>query len=107
MASSNSTIVLITGANKGIGFETAKKLAKEHPDYQVLLGSRSLANGQEAALKLKAEGILVEPIAIDIVDDASIEAAAEFVKEKYSRLDVLINNAGELLNFHENLQETC
>jgi NAD(P)-dependent dehydrogenase (short-subunit alcohol dehydrogenase family) len=89
-----SNIVLITGANQGIGFEIAKKLAKEHPGYHVLMGSRNPERGLEAAAKLQAENLSVEAITIDVCSDSSITAAAKLVEEKFGRLDVLINNAG-------------
>jgi len=92
MAASRSTIVLITGANKGIGFEIAKKLAKEQPSYHILVGSRDSKRGEEAAAKLDAEN--VEAISIDVTNDESISAAASTVASKFGRLDVLINNAG-------------
>ncbi|KAE8444114.1 hypothetical protein EG329_000896 [Mollisiaceae sp. DMI_Dod_QoI] len=94
MATINKTIVLVTGANQGIGFETAKKLAKEQPSYHVLLGSRNPKLGEEAAAKLQAENLSVEPITIDVTSDDSITAAASLIEKKFGRLDVLINNAG-------------
>jgi NAD(P)-dependent dehydrogenase (short-subunit alcohol dehydrogenase family) len=81
--------VLITGANKSIGFETTRQLLQK--GYFVYLGARDLAKGTEAADKLKAEGLTnVEPIQIDVTDTASIEAASKQI----SSLDILINNAG-------------
>ena len=94
MASPKSTIVLITGANQGVGFETAKKLAKEQPGFHILMGSRNTERGQAAAAKLQAENLSVEPITIDISSDESIIAAAKEVEAKFGHLDVLINNAG-------------
>jgi len=89
-------IVLITGANQGIGFETAKNLINHAPDYHVLLGSRDIAKGKEAANVLKdtlPQGT-VDAIQIDVTDDASVDAAAELVEKTHGRLDVLVNNAG-------------
>lgn len=85
--------VLITGANKSIGFETARQLLQK--GYYVYLGSRDLANGQEAVVKLKAEGLNeVEAVQIDVSDDKSVKAARRKIGKKSDCLDVLINNAG-------------
>ena len=85
--------VLITGANKSIGFETARQLLQK--GYYVYLGSRNLKNGQEAVEKLKAEGLSeVEAIQIDVSDENSVKAARSLIGKKTESLDVLINNAG-------------
>ena len=85
--------VLITGANKSIGFETARQLLKM--DYFVYIGSRDLQKGKQAAEELKAEGYEhVEAIAIDVDNRDSIKAAREILGSKIESLDVLINNAG-------------
>jgi NAD(P)-dependent dehydrogenase (short-subunit alcohol dehydrogenase family) len=85
--------VLITGANKGIGFETARQLLQQ--GYYVFLGSRNLVNGQQAVSQLHSEGFSqVEPIEIDVDDANSIAAASKAVGQKTQVLDVLINNAG-------------
>ena len=81
--------VLITGANKSIGFEASRQLLKQ--GYFVYLGARDLAKGEEAVAKLKAEGLTnVKAIQIDVTNPASIEAASKQIES----LDVLINNAG-------------
>jgi len=85
--------VLITGANRSIGFETARQLLKK--GYYVYLGSRTIENGNEAVAKLKAEGLTeVEAVQIDVSDEASVKAARVEVGKKTDVLDVLINNAG-------------
>ncbi len=84
--------VLITGANKGIGYETARQLGKQ--GYFVFLGARNEEKGQEAARRLNEEGIEAETVEIDVSDPSSIAAAAETVASRTSSLDVLINNAG-------------
>lgn len=82
---------LITGANKSIGFETAKQLLKQ--GYYVYLGSRDVERGNQAVAQLKEEGLNnVELLQIDVSDPASVEAAGKNISE----LDVLINNAGIL-----------
>jgi len=81
--------VLITGANKSIGFEIARQLLAQ--GYYVYLGSRDIKNGDEAVTKLKGEGFgNIQAIQIDISNPESIEAASKQITE----LDVLINNAG-------------
>jgi NAD(P)-dependent dehydrogenase (short-subunit alcohol dehydrogenase family) len=87
--------VLITGANKSIGFEAARQLLQQ--GYYVYLGSRDAERGQQAVDQLHAEGLIqVEPLAIDVTNSASIAAAREALGQKTAVLDVLINNAGIL-----------
>lgn len=87
--------VLITGANKSIGFETARQLAQK--GYFIYLGSRDITRGTEAAQQLKQEGLQnVEAIAIDVCDKNSIAAAKNVIEARSGSLDVLINNAGIL-----------
>ncbi|GAA0190504.1 SDR family oxidoreductase [Fulvivirga kasyanovii] len=84
---------LITGANKGIGFETAKQLLQN--GYYVFLGSRDLKNGSEAVTKLKLEGLTsAEAVQLDVTDEHSVKAAREEIGSNINALDVLINNAG-------------
>lgn len=85
--------VLITGANKGIGFESARQLLKK--GFHVFLGSRNINNGLKAAEQLQAEGLIhVEAIQIDVTNEDSIDAARKEIGSKVGTLDVLINNAG-------------
>lgn len=85
--------VLITGANKSIGFETARQLLQK--GYYVYVGSRTLTNGLQAVEKLKADGLTnVAAIQLDVSDQASVEAARAEIGAKTNVLDVLINNAG-------------
>lgn len=96
---------LITGANKGIGFETAKILARK--GFFVYLGSRNLENGQSAVENLKAEGLEnVSAIELDVTDQRSVEAARAAIGEKTEVLDVLINNAGIAGGFEQSSLET-
>ncbi|GAB2781853.1 SDR family oxidoreductase [Rhabdobacter roseus] len=84
---------LITGANKGIGFETAKQLLQA--GFYVFIGSRDVAKGIKAVDQLKSEGLhQVEVIALDVTDDHSVKIAREEVGKRIDALDVLINNAG-------------
>ncbi|MGN6214914.1 SDR family oxidoreductase [Parafilimonas sp.] len=85
--------VLITGANKSIGFEAAKQLLQK--EWYVYLGSRDIDKGLEAAAQLQAEGLTnVEAIEIDVTSDASVKAARETIGNKTDVLDALVNNAG-------------
>ncbi|KGO95052.1 SDR family oxidoreductase [Flavobacterium subsaxonicum] len=85
--------VLITGANKGIGFETAHYLLQQ--GFYVFIGSRNIENGEAAVEKLKAEGLHnAEAIQLDVTNAASVLAARATIGKKTERLDVLINNAG-------------
>ncbi|HEU4551584.1 MAG TPA: SDR family oxidoreductase [Chitinophaga sp.] len=85
--------VLITGANKSIGFETAKQLAAQ--GYFVFLGSRDIKKGEAAADQLKAAGYSqVQAVQINVADPASVAAAKDTVSKQISSLDILINNAG-------------
>lgn len=93
MTNEPCTIVLITGANQGIGYAVAQGLLA-HKNYFILLGSRDVQRGVKAATELDPTGELVQSITIDVTDDASIQQAADLVEFKYGRLDVLINNAG-------------
>ncbi|MCF6401346.1 SDR family oxidoreductase [Chitinophaga filiformis] len=84
---------LVTGANKGIGFEVAKILAQQ--GFFVYLGSRNSENGSVAAEKLKAEGLgNIESIQLDVTDQQSVDAARKTIGDKTGVLDVLVNNAG-------------
>lgn len=84
--------VLITGANKGIGYETARQLGAH--GYRIWLGSRDTGRGAAAAEQLAREGHDVRVLAIDVTRDDSVLAAADLVQREDGRLDVLINNAG-------------
>jgi len=85
--------VFITGANKGIGFATAKKLLQE--GFYVYLGCRSMERGLQALEQLRSEGLTsAEIIQVNINDDASVKNARVEIGKKTDRLDVLINNVG-------------
>lgn len=87
--------VLITGANKGIGFETAKQMASL--GYFVYLGSRDKEKGENAVKLMKDQGFQnVDFLHIDIADSSSIKQARAEMEKKTASLDVLINNAGIL-----------
>jgi len=87
-----TTTALITGANKGIGLETARQLAAR--GMTVLLGARDVSRGTDAERELQAEGHGARLIHLDVTDGKLIAAAAAFVDAEYGHLDVLVNNAG-------------
>ncbi|OCF39799.1 hypothetical protein I317_06408 [Kwoniella heveanensis CBS 569] len=108
MSDTDTTIVLITGANTGIGYQTVLALLQstknEQRGYTILLGARSEAKAIDAIAKLKAEVSYSStihkrmsdliPIAVDLDSDESIAHAFDSVRDKVDRIDVLINNAG-------------
>jgi len=97
--------VLITGANKSIGFETARQLLQQ--GYYVFLGCRDIKKGAQAIEQLKSEGLNeVEPIEIDVDNSESIKAAGTWLAQKTQVLDVLINNAGISGNMPQTALET-
>lgn len=84
-------VALVTGANRGIGYEVCRALAGL--GHTVLLSARSEAAAVAAAGRLAAGGGDVHPLRLDVTDDAAVRSAAETVAERYGRLDVLVNNA--------------
>lgn len=92
MSSSHTRVALVTGATRGIGFETARQLASH--GVHVLLAGRDRDKAVEAALKLQMDGLPVEAMALDVTKPESIAAAAQEVASKHGKLDILVNNAG-------------
>jgi NAD(P)-dependent dehydrogenase (short-subunit alcohol dehydrogenase family) len=93
--STDKKVALVTGGNKGIGLETVRQLAAK--GYTVLLGARDLAKGESAAATLKKEGLDVRAVKIDVANPADYKALASLIEKDYGKLDVLINNAGVML----------
>src|SRR5450755_4585088 len=89
-------IALVTGATRGIGLETVRQLAKE--GTHVILAARDRKKGSDAALKLQGEGLSVEALVLDVTDAASIASAVQDVAKKHGHLDILINNAGVMID---------
>ena len=98
---SSPTIVLVTGGNGGIGYETVKAFFESPNSYHILMGSRSLENANEAIRKLHGEcpgaTNTVEPLQPDLTSDESIESAFESVKLTHGYLDALVYNAGRCM----------
>jgi NAD(P)-dependent dehydrogenase (short-subunit alcohol dehydrogenase family) len=85
-------IALITGANKGIGFETARLLGARR--MTVLVGARDTDQGERAERALREGGADAHFVRLDVTDEKSVRRAAEWIAAEYGRLDILVNNAG-------------
>jgi NAD(P)-dependent dehydrogenase (short-subunit alcohol dehydrogenase family) len=93
---SSKKIALITGANKGIGLETARQLGQQ--GIAVLVGARDEAKANQAAEELRNAGLDAHGIVIDVNNADSIQKAAARIERDYGRLDILVNNAGVMLD---------
>jgi NAD(P)-dependent dehydrogenase (short-subunit alcohol dehydrogenase family) len=96
MSNSTGKIALITGANKGIGLETARQLGKL--GVTILVGSRDLARGEEAVEVLSGIGVDARAVKLDVANEADRAAVAKYIEKEFGRLDILINNAGVMLD---------
>jgi NAD(P)-dependent dehydrogenase (short-subunit alcohol dehydrogenase family) len=94
-------ISLVTGANRGIGLEVCRQLAGLGDT--VVLGSRDLDKGQQAARELEAAGLIVEALQLDVTNAVSVKEAVRHIESRYGRLDVLVNNAAILYDTWENI----
>ena len=92
-------IALVTGANKGIGLETVRQLAKQ--GVLVVLGARNENRLMQAVNQLKQEGLVVEGLLIDLENPATFDPAAQRIARQWGKLDILINNAGVQLELPE------
>jgi NAD(P)-dependent dehydrogenase (short-subunit alcohol dehydrogenase family) len=92
MTETQKDIILITGANKGIGFATARAFA--HTGHAVFLGARDTDRGTAAAATLAADRLNVRFVRLDVTDADTVTAAAALIETDYGRLDLLVNNAG-------------
>ena len=91
---SNGKVAFITGANRGLGLETARELGKT--GIVVVLGSRDPKKGEAAAAKLRDEGITAESLSFDVIKTQDYQKAYDYFAKNYGRLDILVNNAGVL-----------
>jgi len=94
MTTTSKTVSLITGANKGIGFEIARKLGAL--GQVVLVGSRDKKRGRTATDQLKSEGVDAHLMLLDVTHQPSIVRTVLYIEQEYGRLDVLVNNAGAI-----------
>jgi NAD(P)-dependent dehydrogenase (short-subunit alcohol dehydrogenase family) len=97
----HTKVALVTGGNRGIGYELVKQLALD--GFKVILTSRNSETGHKAAQKLKESNLDVSFVVMDVNNQTSIRQAVTTVSERYGRLDVLINNAGIYLDEHTEL----
>lgn len=96
---SDNRVILVTGANRGIGYEAVKHLSQELPKATVLLSSRSIDNGNAAVQKMREEApgqhfSNIEVIELDITNQASLNAAVDTIRSKYGKLTDLLHNTG-------------
>jgi NAD(P)-dependent dehydrogenase (short-subunit alcohol dehydrogenase family) len=96
MSDETKKIALITGANKGIGLETARQLGKL--GITVLVGARDQAKGDAAVAELKKDGVEARAVKIDVDNPSDYEAVKKLIEKDYGRLDILINNAGIMID---------
>lgn len=104
-------IALVTGANKGLGFETARQLGEA--GITVLMAARNQEKGKEAVQTLKGRGLDVEFVQLEVTNEAEVDALANHIETNYGKLDILVNNAGIMhggepggINTAEIVQET-
>lgn len=93
----DNRIAIVTGANRGIGFEIARQLAKL-PGMRVVLTARTDAKAKAAATNLRGEGLAVDTHGLDVTSETSARALAKSIEKKFGRCDVLVNNAGVMLD---------
>ncbi len=104
MNSDDRRVALVTGANRGIGFAVAEKLASK--GITVVLGARSEAKGKEARDRLVSQHPEnVASVLLDVTDETTIAAAVGRIADKFGRLDILVNNAGIMIDSHTGILE--
>ncbi|MCC7527583.1 MAG: SDR family oxidoreductase [Candidatus Melainabacteria bacterium] len=102
MASTADKVAVVTGANRGIGLEVARELARA--GFKVVLTCRDESKGKKVQSQLLSEGLNVDVRAVDVTESGSIRDLDLYLRKKYGRLDVLVNNAGIMLDHFEDGQ---
>ncbi|MCC5665026.1 SDR family NAD(P)-dependent oxidoreductase [Nostoc sp. CHAB 5784] len=85
-------VALITGANKGIGYEIARQLGSR--GATVLVAARNIKRGEEAANKLRLNEIDARTVQLDVIEQKTIDSAVKQIESEFGKLDILVNNAG-------------
>jgi NAD(P)-dependent dehydrogenase (short-subunit alcohol dehydrogenase family) len=93
---STKKIAVVTGANRGIGFEVCRQLGKQ--DIHVILTSRDEEKGKTAAEELQKEGLEVTYHPLEVTDEKSVDSLKSFLVSNFCKLDILVNNAGILID---------
>src|SRR5271170_128744 len=96
LMSTAKKVALITGGNQGIGLETARQLGEL--GITVLVGARDLAKGEAAVVELKKDGVDARAVKLDVDNSADYAAVAKLIEKDYGKLDILINNAGIMID---------
>jgi NAD(P)-dependent dehydrogenase (short-subunit alcohol dehydrogenase family) len=96
MSPEKKKVAVVTGGNRGIGFETCRQLARS--GLTVVLAARDAAKGRAAAEGLRQEGLDVESASLDVADDVSVRELGGWMKTARGRVDVLVNNAGIMID---------
>lgn len=102
MASTAEKVAVVTGANRGIGLEVARELARQ--GLKVVLTCRDESKGKEVQEKLASEGLNVDVRVVDVTESGSVRDLSLYLRKQYGRLDVLVNNAGIMLDYFEDGQ---
>ena len=95
---STRQIALVTGANRGLGFEISRQLAKQ--DVTVLMGARNSESGESAARTLRDEGLDVRAVKLDVTSVEDMDRLSQQIEADFGRLDVLVNNAAVLIDMN-------
>jgi NAD(P)-dependent dehydrogenase (short-subunit alcohol dehydrogenase family) len=103
--SADKKVALITGANRGLGLETARQLGKL--GITVLVGARDLAKAEAAVKELKKDDVDARAVKLDVNNAADYDAVKKLIEKDYGRLDILVNNAGILLDSRKGNQTSA